>query len=362
MLKTHKKSVILTSFLILLPMVIGLLLWERLPDTMATHWGTNGQPDGWGSKPFTVFALPLIILAAQWLIIGCSYLDPNHKGHNKKAFGLILWILPFVSLISSLLLYGTALDLDLNFSAILFAMLGMMFMSIGNYLPKMKRNATLGIKIPWTLANEENWNATHRFGGRVWVYGGMAVMILSLLPITTAPVIVFAILPAMCFVPMGYSYWYYRQQLKRGIAVDLSSGMNQTAPKWVRILSLVLLAAVLLLVVWLLFSGSILYNFSDTQLIVEPSHYNCITVPFENITGLELRESDIPGERIWGYGSLRLLLGHFENEEFGDYTRYTYYKPESCIVIHLDEDILVLSGEDAAATRAIYEAIQNRLP
>ena len=72
---------------------------------------------------------------------------------------------------------------------------------------------------------------------------------------------------------------------------------------------------------------------------------------------VELRQDDVPGSRIFGVGSYRLLLGTFRNEEFGTYTRYTYYKPESCVVVRMGEKVLVLSGKDKAETQEIYSQL-----
>ena len=67
MIKKHLKFLIMTSFIILLPILAGLLLWDQLPEQIPSHWNTDGEIDGWSSKPFAVFGLPLILLAVHWL-------------------------------------------------------------------------------------------------------------------------------------------------------------------------------------------------------------------------------------------------------------------------------------------------------
>ena len=67
MLKKKKRTLVLTSLLTLSPILIGLLLWNKLPEQMTTHWGADGVADGWSGRPFAVFGLPLIMLAVQWL-------------------------------------------------------------------------------------------------------------------------------------------------------------------------------------------------------------------------------------------------------------------------------------------------------
>ena len=102
MLKQHKKTIILTSLLTLLPIPMGLLLWNRFPETMAIHWGITGEADGYASPGFAVFGLPLIMLAVQWLCILFTAQDKGNQGRNQKMFRLVLWIIPIISNLSLL--------------------------------------------------------------------------------------------------------------------------------------------------------------------------------------------------------------------------------------------------------------------
>jgi uncharacterized membrane protein len=89
--------------------------------------------------------------------------------------------------------------------------MGLMFMVIGNLLPKCKRNRSIGIKVPWALADDENWNKTHRFAGKVWVLGGAVMMASAVLG---SFVLFFVISLLMCIVPTLYSYLFYRKNKK----------------------------------------------------------------------------------------------------------------------------------------------------
>jgi len=82
--------------------------------------------------------------------------------------------------------------------------------------------------------------------------------------------------------------------------------------------------------------------------------YSDYIVYYDTINQVEFREGNVPGLRVGGYGSFRLLMGYFENEEFGTYTRYTYYKPEACVVLSKGEKKIVLSGETHEETEALY--------
>ena len=108
--------------------------------------------------------------------------------------------------------YLAALGIDANPTMFAPLILGFSFMFIGNYMPKIKQNKTLGIKLKWTLNNEENWNATHRFAGKVWFFGGFLIIPCALLP---ESVVFFTSLPlvlGLAFAPMIYSYIYHKKQ------------------------------------------------------------------------------------------------------------------------------------------------------
>ena len=167
----------MTSFIILLPILAGLLLWDQLPEQIPSHWNIDGEIDGWSSKPFAVFGLPLILLAVQWLCTLGTAADPKKANHSGKVMHLVLWIIPIISILLFTVTYATALGKDIDIDLIMPVFIGFVFAVIGNYLPKCKQNYTIGIKIPWTLNSEENWNRTHRFAGRLWMVCGLAIML-----------------------------------------------------------------------------------------------------------------------------------------------------------------------------------------
>ena len=210
MLKKNKTLVIIVSIVTLLPILAGLFLWKQLPDPMPSHWNAAGEIDGWSSKPFAVFGMPCIMLAALWLCILASYTDPKKEAHNNKVYQLVLWIIPVMSVVLHIFVYAAALGKEVQIEVVMPVLMGLLFAIIGNYLPKCKQNYTIGIKIPWTLDNEENWNRTHRFAGRLWVICGIAIMLTGFfggfwvfLPIVLL----------MVLAPIIYSYLLHRKGL-----------------------------------------------------------------------------------------------------------------------------------------------------
>ena len=208
MLKANKKTLIIASIVTILPIFIGLLVWDRLPDVMATHFGMDNEANGWSSKAFAVFGLPLFLLAMEWIAAVVTSQDPRRQNISPKMFTLVLWIIPMVSVVcgAAIYTYNLGMKVDISFFAMLFT--GLLFIVIGNYLPKARQNYTIGIKIPWTLADEENWNRTHRAAGHLWVAGGI-LMVLAALTGFSGIRWFFVILAVMTIVPCLYSYWIY---------------------------------------------------------------------------------------------------------------------------------------------------------
>ena len=167
MIQKNKGKLILSSVILLVPMVVGLLLWNRLPEQMPIHWNASGEIDDWSSKAAVVFLLPLILLALHWLCIGITCLDPKSKDMTAKMMGLVVWVCPFIALVVMTLTYAAALGYNLSVEILMPLLLGAMFLVMGNYLPKCKRNYTIGIKVSWALDDEENWNAT-QMGRATW--------------------------------------------------------------------------------------------------------------------------------------------------------------------------------------------------
>ena len=212
MIRNNKWKLLISSLVILLPVLAGLLLWDVLPEQIPTHWGVNGQPDGWSSKAVAVFALPGFLLAMHWLCMIVTATDPKNKNQSPKAVRLTLWIVPALSLLLGTVVYITAMGGEIGVDTVVPAFVGLLLAVVGNYLPKCSQNHTIGIKISWTLYSEENWNATHRFAGKVWVIGGLVIAAGSFLPGSWTFGVLLAVAAAMVILPVVYSYRYYKKE------------------------------------------------------------------------------------------------------------------------------------------------------
>ena len=213
MLKTNKKTLIVASIVTILPVLIGIVYWNQLPDVMATHFGMNNEADGFSSKAFAVFGMPAILLGILWLGAIATSHDPKKQNISPKMFTLMLWIPPIISIIAAATTYTVNLGYELNIIFFAELFLAIVLIVIGNYLPKARQNYTIGIKIPWTLANEENWNRTHRLAGYLWMIGGVLMLIISFTEFLSVQWQIGALL-IMVLVPCFYSFWLH---VKKGL-------------------------------------------------------------------------------------------------------------------------------------------------
>lgn len=360
MIKNNKLKLIISSIIILLPMLIGFIFWNELPAQMTTHWGADAVADGQSTKLFAVVGLPLILLLLHWVCVFFTARDPKNKGQNKKVFGMVLWICPVISFFANGIVYAAAFGKEFDITALTMLLIGLLLVIMGNYLPKCKQNHTIGIKIKWTLENEENWNATHRMSGKLWVIGGLILMLCAFLPLSLIPWALTLIILILVAVPFIYSYIYHRKQVKAGTAF-ITPVPKTKSQKLISIVSLVIVALILIFVGVLMFTGNIEVQYNETSFTIEADYYSDLTVDYEAIDSIEYRESFDKGLRTLGFGSPRLSMGQFENEEFGAYTLYAYTSCEPCVVITADGSVLALSGSDSKSTKAIFEELEERI-
>jgi uncharacterized membrane protein len=156
---------------------------------------------------------PCLAFPPFWQVSSCSASGPpptirGKKNINEKLFTVVVWIIPVISQICCLSVYAIALNKKVNIGLLVNLIIGALFLLIGNYLPKAKQNYTVGIKLPWTLNSEENWNRTHRMAGGLWMLGGLA-MIANAFFLSTIVLIV--VLCGITIPPTVYSYLLFKK-------------------------------------------------------------------------------------------------------------------------------------------------------
>lgn len=202
-----RNTTIITTIICLIPMLAGVILYNKLPDQIAIHWGANGEANGWAGKFVGIIVLPGILVLVNLIVPLLLKTDPKYSNISGKTKKLIQWIIPVIAIFASSVTLAEGLGVKTNTSLLGELLIGVIFTIIGNYLPKMSQSYTVGIKLPWTLADEENWDKTHRFAGRLWVVCGVLMIISAFLPVRMPATIVLA--AVMVLVPTVYSYMLY---------------------------------------------------------------------------------------------------------------------------------------------------------
>lgn len=301
---------------------------------------------------FGVLLTPVLLTLVLKL---CLYLSEKMEGDpnkNKKINNVVIWILPALSNVTFWISYALFYErMDLSIGKIMGWMFGILYLVLGNYLPKCRENSIVGIRVKWTYSTEENWNATHRLAGFLYVACGFLMLAMSFLPEKIAFVSLLVLLAVSNAVPLLYSYRFYRKQKAQGVPMKERPKLEKKVKK--AVLSIAAVAVVLVGV--LLFTGSVKTEFREDDLHVLVTYYGSQDIPYSDIASVELRTENVDGTRVWGLGSFRLLAGRFENEEFGPYTCLTYYDPQSAIVLKTTKgETIVLSGKNGEESQAIY--------
>lgn len=360
MIRNHKFKAIISSIIILLPALFGLAVWDQLPEQMVSHWSGDGVADGYANKTFMVLFLPLILLAFHWLCLLITSLDKRSKAQHRKIVTLSFFIVPVISLAVNGMIYAAALGNAENAFVLIPILLGLVFIVLGNYMPKGTRNHTFGIKLKWTLGNDENWQKTHRLGGILSFVGGIAVLISALFPFTVTMAVMIAVIIAVVIVPAVYSYILYRKHKAAGIEYDAAfDTKGNKIAKWIAI---ILVPLILAGAVVLMFTGDVDISYGEDSFRVSATYSGSLTVPYEAVDSLEYRETFSAGHRQMGFGSARLSVGTFQNEEFGSYTLYGYTGDHGCVIVRQGENILVIVGESTEDTKGIYDALLAKIP
>lgn len=202
------KSTLISTVLCLLPLILSALLYRQLPEQVAIHFNSAGTPDSYVPKAVAAFVLPVLLAAVNFYLHFRVTQDPKVENAAVSLRTLTLWIVPALSLIVNPITLFIALGRQIPIGMIASAMAGLLIIACGNYMPKCKRNYTVGIKLPWTLDSEENWNHTHRFSGFLWVAGGFVMTINAFFQ---APYVSTGIVACLLVLPFVYSYLFYRK-------------------------------------------------------------------------------------------------------------------------------------------------------
>lgn len=214
-MKTTKRFEVLCWALALVPLILVLAAFPFLPQRIPMHWNAAGRIDGWGGK-LSAFWLPVGTLLLNVLFLILPKIDPKRKNYASfsrayQAFRLIFNL--FMLVMCAITLYSAFYPEAAKLEKLMPALMGILFCTLGNYMPKFKHNYFVGIKTPWALASETVWRSTHRLGGAVWFVGGLAIIAADFLaPAAIAQTVFISITIGMVAVPTVWSYLCWKKE------------------------------------------------------------------------------------------------------------------------------------------------------
>jgi len=197
---------------IVLAFAASAAVYSDLPDRMPTHWNMAGELDGWTDRPWGAFLLPLMLLVGLGMFHLLPRIDPRGANYAKfKGTYEILIIATMVFLLGvHLVILAIALGQDISVTRVMPVGVGILFIVIGNILPRTRSNWFVGVRTPWTLSSDRVWERTHRFAGRLFVAaGGLLVLIALFAPALTQRALIGVSVVVLVGV-LGYSYLVWR--------------------------------------------------------------------------------------------------------------------------------------------------------
>lgn len=200
----------LVAFLCLLPI---------MPDQLPSHWGITGSVDKWSSKESQVVlaSLPIVLLVLFRVI---PRIDPKGRNFDRfagiyQAFSAALVIfMASITWMGPLTAWGFLSSEKSIVSTFVLGFIGLLFIGLGNYMPRVKPNYTFGIRTPWTIADEEVWRRTHRMSGPLFIVAGIATLIAALVALSAPAVsiaIMFAAILGVTAIAGIYSYVIWKK-------------------------------------------------------------------------------------------------------------------------------------------------------
>jgi uncharacterized membrane protein len=212
-----RATTIVVLFMIIAAILSGLMLWNRLPDQMASHWNINDQVDGYMPKFWGVFMMPFITLGMFVLFLVVPSIDPLKANIAQFREPFNLFIILIVSFM--LYLYGLTLSWNLGYdnfrmSEAMLPAIGLLFVFIGFLMRQAKRNFFIGIRTPWTLSSDTVWNETHRVGAVLFMISGTLAVLAGFFGGTTAFWMLFAPIIGSTMFLLVYSYVLYQRETK----------------------------------------------------------------------------------------------------------------------------------------------------
>ena len=194
--------------------LMSAVAYPRLPERMPVHWGLDGTADRYGSRLEGAFLLPVVMLAMWGLMRGLPRIDPRRANYAKFADTYDLMITSVLALFALMhaAVIGIALGWPVSIGRLAPALIGLLFVMIGNALPRARPNWWFGIRTPWTLSSDRVWMRTHRVGGYLMLIAGLFWLVAAALPSPWTYGLALAALITSSLGSLVYSYFAWKQE------------------------------------------------------------------------------------------------------------------------------------------------------
>lgn len=211
-MKIITKKEIFPVALVILVFLVGISFYPHLPENVPSHWNAQGEIDSWSTKNFAVFFLPGITLGLYLLMTFLPLIDPLRRNYQKFALPYFYFRTIFVIFFVLLYLFTlmSSLGLKLNINYFIVPVISLLFIFIGFFLPKIKKNYFVGIRTPWTIHSEEVWDKTHQFSGKLFLMAGL-ISLLSIFILKYSFFIFISAILLAALISVAYSYFAFRK-------------------------------------------------------------------------------------------------------------------------------------------------------
>lgn len=204
--KIDWKILIITVLICLIPIIFGTVLYNQLPEQMAVHFGLNNEPNSFAPKEFALFGIPLLMTVLQ--IICCISSDcMEQKKQNKKYITIYKWIIPIIGMVCylTMLAYGAGIELDIRITVCI--TLGIIFMMIGNYMPKTEIN-----KLQMYYVRKDFWEKVKRKVGYFFVIMGLLFIISAFLNSIVSFILMIILIICAVLTTIYSLYLFYKNR------------------------------------------------------------------------------------------------------------------------------------------------------
>lgn len=196
--------------------LIGWLAYPYLPEKVPTHFNAQWQPDGWMSRETVLWFMPLMLAVLWGVLTLCFWLAATEKGQLRLEPTDLKLLLGIRTLMGAFMVITHAAILAVGLGwlssprPVVLPAIGILFVAIGNILPKLKRNWVAGVRLPWTLVNENAWRAVNRTAGYGFTAIGALFLISPLLPSRFDLVLLLSVFALILFAVVQ-AYLVYRR-------------------------------------------------------------------------------------------------------------------------------------------------------